>query len=88
MALILVPPPFQIQSWGPIIPPHEPGYVAVPLGMPGGKGSFSQALRPSQDPGCTLVTSRDADLSIGPFAGSNDDDDDDIDQFIRGDDPP
>ena len=57
--------------------------MPTPPGLLGGWDSFAQALRPSQDPGYTPGTLGDVGPSIGPFAG---DDDDDTDQYIRGDD--
>ena len=65
--------------------------MPVPLGPPGGWGSFAQALGPFQDPRYTPGTSSDAGPYTGPFAGNNDDDndeDDDTDQFIREVDSP
>ena len=52
--ILLLPSP-QIPGRRPIIPPHEPAYMPVPLGLLGGWGSFAEALGPSQDLRYTLV---------------------------------
>ena len=41
--------------------------MPIPLGPPGGWGSFAQALGPSQDPGYASSTSGGAGPSTGPF---------------------
>ena len=60
--------------------------MPVPRGPLGGWGSFAQAQGPSQDIGYAINTSGGTGPSTGPFAGDNDDDD--MDQFIGGDDSP
>ena len=46
VARILVLPPPQIPSRGPIIPSHELGYMPIRSGPPVGWGSFAQAPGP------------------------------------------
>ena len=60
--------------------------MPVPPSQLGSWCSFTQALGPSQDLGYAPGTSGDAGPSIGPFAGDDENDDDDMDQFIKGDD--
>ena len=61
--------------------------MPTPLGPLGGWGSFAQAPRPSEDPRYTLGTSGGASPSTDHFASDNDEDGD-IDQFIRDADSP
>ena len=87
-ARIPIPPSPQIPSRGPIIPPYEPGNMPIPPGPPGGLSSFVQTSGPSSDPRYAPSTSGDAGPSISPFVVNDDDDDNDINQYIRGDDSP
>ena len=82
--LVLVAP--EILGRGSIIPLFEQRYMLVPPSPPGGWCSFAQAPGPSQGPGYAPGTSDGAGPSIGPFAGSNDSDDSNTDQFIGGED--
>ena len=60
--------------------------MPVPLGPPGGWGSFTQAPGASQDLGYTSGISGGVGPSTGPFASHNDDDKANTDQYFRGDD--
>ena len=81
---ILPSPSPHIPSRGPIIPLYELGYMPIPLDPVGSWGPYAQTQGPSQDPGYTPGALGGADFSTSPFTGNNDNDDnyDDVDQFI------
>ena len=60
--------------------------MPAPPGSLRGWGSFGQASRPSQDLGYAPGSSSSTGPSFGPFIGDDDNNDDDIYQFIKGDD--
>ena len=76
----------EILGQGPIIPPFEQRYMPVPPGPSDGQGSFAQALGPSYGPGYAPTTLDGTVPSTGPFAGGDDSDDGDTNQFIGGED--
>ena len=60
--------------------------MPIPSGSPRGLSSFVQTSGPSSDPGYAPSISGDTGPSTSPFAVNDDDDDNDINQYIRGDD--
>ena len=86
MACLLVLAAREIPGRGSIIPSFEQRYMLVPPSPQGGWCSFAQAPGPSQGPGYAPDTLDGAGPSIGPFAGSDDSDDSNTDQFIGGED--